>query len=328
MKKILFITSFRNINLTQSLEEPFELIPGIKITNNSKIKKKLLTPALFGIIGRIEFDHLNRQQEIVFCEFDDIDLHGHSTARFLLILLLWVKNLFRTAWIIKDNCLECDAAYLLKDRSHKDREYSNNFLAQRTLLANGEAREVFFTVDELVQWRDLNNKVEEYLHKSNSTDMAFFMEKEFQRSGRALQFIQNATTSRNLAFRIAHCCSALEALFSTDSAELSHKLSERVAFFLGTCGYNKAIVFKDIKSCYGIRSKLTHGDSISKKLIEDLPEFSAKLDHYLRIIFQALFDERWLVEHFDAPPAKIDHIFNAIIFEDLSIVEAAASFRK
>lgn len=244
------------------------------------------------------------------------------------MLLLWIKNLFRTAWVIKDHCLECDAAYLIKDRSHKDREYSNNFLAQRTLLANGNAEPIEFSVKELEIWRDLNHKIEERLHTEGSTEFEFFMEKEYLRSARALHFIHNATTSKNLAFRIAHYCSALETLFSTDASELSHKLSERTAFFLGSFGLDKATVFKDIKTAYGVRSKLTHGDSINKKTIEELPSISQKLDEYLRKIFSILYGDDWLVEHIDSAPQKIDYIFSEMIFNSKTFIEAAHEYNK
>lgn len=328
MKKILFITSFRNLVLSDQLQEPFELMPGINITNNPRIKNRILSKNLIGIIGQIEYDYLTQQESIVFCEFDEEQLGGLGTSKFLIVLLLWIKNLFRTAWIMKDHCLECDAAYLIKEKSHKDREYSNNFLAQRTMLSNGEVEPIIFSTNELESWRDLNHKIEERLHAEGSTEFEFFMEKEFLRSARALHFIHNATTSKNLAFRIAHYCSALETLFSTDAAELSHKLSERTAFFLGDFGQNKATVFKDIKSAYGIRSKLTHGDSINKKTIEELPSISKKLDEYLRKIFAILYGEDWVVEHIDSAPQKIDYIFNEMIFNGKNFIEGAREYKK
>ncbi|AMK79233.1 MULTISPECIES: HEPN domain-containing protein [Methylomonas] len=327
MKKILFVTSFRNLTISGQLQEPFELLPGINITNNPRIKSKILSRNLFRIIGQIEYDHLTQQESIVFCEFDEQELHELDTAQFLLVLLLWIKNLFRTAWILKDHCMECDAAYLIKDWSQKDREYSNNFLAQRTLLANGEIEPIMFSIEELNNWRDLNHKIEERLHAENSGEFDFFMEKEYLRSARALHFIHSATTSRNLAFRIAHYCSALETLFSTDAAELSHKLSERTAFFLGSFGHDKAKVFKEIKAAYGVRSKLTHGDSINKKTIEQLPHISKTLDEYLRQIFAILYGADWAVEHIDSAPKKIDHIFAEMIFNGKTFIEAANEYQ-
>lgn len=109
-------------------------------------------------------------------------------------------------------------------------------------------------------------------------DLRFFMEKGYCRSGRALQFIDNARVSTNTGFKVAHYISAFESLFSTNFAELSHKLSERVAFFLGSHGHSKKEVFQNIKVAYGIRSKLVHGDNLSKSKIQKCPEESQVCD--------------------------------------------------
>lgn len=328
MKKIIFITSFRNLIITEKLINPFELLPGINITNNPIIKRRILSKNILHIIGQIEYDHLMREESIVFCEFDSNDLKGLDTSKYLFLLLVWIKQLFRTAWLIKDHCLECDAAYLIKAESKNSRECSNNFLAQRTLLANGKIEPIALGIKELENWRDLHHRIEQRFYEKDSTEFDFFMEKKYLRSARALHFIHSATTSINLAFRIAHYCSALETLFSTDSAELSHKLSERCAFFLGSFGLDKATVFKDIKAAYGVRSKLTHGDSINKKTIEELPGMSQKIDEYLRKIFVILYVENLFVEHIDSAPDKINHIFTEMIFSGKTFIEAASEYKK
>jgi hypothetical protein len=44
-----------------------------------------------------------------------------------------------------------------------------------------------------------------------------------------------------------------------DSAELSHKLAERIAFFLAQNSNDARDLFHKAKKCYGIRSKIVHG---------------------------------------------------------------------
>jgi hypothetical protein len=194
-------------------------------------------------------------------------------------------------------------------------ELANNFLAQRPFLANGTTIPTTFSLEDLAYWRELEEKLGNYHVQTNSTDLRLFLEKGYARSGRALQFLDSARSSPNLAFRISHSCSALEALFSTDSMELSHKLSERIAFFLGALGYAKIEVFRNMKAAYGIRSKLTHGDTLHKKTVDGLPEVSAICDQYLRAIIQSLFGEQWLVRHIDVAPELIDRSFESLLLE-------------
>ncbi len=53
---------------------------------------------------------------------------------------------------------------------------------------------------------------------------------------------------------------ALEALFGPDDGtELSHKLAERIAFFIADNPEDARTLFKMTKKCYGLRSKIVHG---------------------------------------------------------------------
>lgn len=65
--------------------------------------------------------------------------------------------------------------------------------------------------------------------------------------------------------RIANVVMGLEALFMTDSKELSYKLQTRVSRLLGLLGYDSIKIREVIKDAYGVRSKFAHGDQLSKK---------------------------------------------------------------
>lgn len=315
MTHSLFITTFRNLKIDANTGEKFELLTGINLTNDSKTKKKLLEfRNLQSMIGKIEFDHLSKVNTIVYCHFDQEDFRGLDTNRFLLVILLWIKALLRSAWLVKDHCLECDGAFVMRKRGGSEWECSGNFLAQRPMLADGTSSAVEFSIPDLQEWRSIHHRVESYLDEAKSNDLRFFMEKGYCRSGRALQFLDSARTAPNLAMRIAHLCSAFETLFSTDASELSHKLAERLAFFLGEFGQSKIDVFKTMKSAYAVRSKLTHGDVLKEKVVQDLPRISSTCDHYLRITLRELFSSEGLVRRFDVAPEKIDETFQNLIF--------------
>jgi hypothetical protein len=66
---------------------------------------------------------------------------------------------------------------------------------------------------------------------------------------------------------------ALEALFGPeDSNELSHKLAERIAFFIAESPEGAREIFHKAKKCYGVRSKIVHGRWKSSPEIDQLME--------------------------------------------------------
>ena len=58
---------------------------------------------------------------------------------------------------------------------------------------------------------------------------------------------------------------ALETLFSKDGSELSHKVAERVAFYLGGIKNEKMYTYRKVKGAYDVRSKYIHGSKLDKK---------------------------------------------------------------
>lgn len=76
----------------------------------------------------------------------------------------------------------------------------------------------------------------------------------------ALRAIWAGLTSHASDIRYMLFWVALEALFGPDdSTELSHKLAERIAFFIAENADDARNLFKMAKKCYGMRSKIVHG---------------------------------------------------------------------
>ena len=266
------------------------------------------------MVGIIELNHLMSSPNLVFCEFSKNDLGGHEIEKFLLLLLIWVKSLFNSAWVLFDHNMSCELAYLFHFRDGQLFKSTSNFLAQRSTRADCTLNDINIDIDGLHKWERIHHKINSYLYTKKSGDLRFFMEKGYCRSGRALQFIDSARNSSNLGFKIAHYISAFEALFSTSPAELSHKLSEKVAFLLGAHGLSKIEVFQNMKSAYDMRSKLVHGASLSDNKINEMARLSICCDEYLRKIMQLLFSEVDLKRKIDVAQNKLDNYFEEMIF--------------
>src|SRR5260370_20164290 len=115
MYDVHYITSFRNLKITEQITGQIELLPGVNITNDSSVKARFLTPEFAKAAGVIETEHLRAETNMVFGEFESSDMGGMPPDSFLLVILLWIDLLLRNAWLVKDHAMECDAAFLRVD---------------------------------------------------------------------------------------------------------------------------------------------------------------------------------------------------------------------
>ena len=178
MEKFLLISSFRHLNIDGTLQAPFTLLPGIDITNQKSKKNELLADQnIVALMGLIEANHLLDSPNIVFCEFDEKDLGNLDLEKSLLLILLWIKGLFRSAWVLSDHNLECDAAYLFKYEHGQLERGTSNFLAQHITRADCSKSETTLDFEALKKWERLHDNISSYLHMKNSSDLRFFMER-------------------------------------------------------------------------------------------------------------------------------------------------------
>jgi len=93
--------------------------------------------------------------------------------------------------------------------------------------------------------------------------------------------------------RFAMLTTVIESIFSTDSQEISHKISERIAYFLEDTGIKRKEVYDKTKELYAIRSKIVHGSNVSK-YIGDIS--ITKLEELEEIVYKSLnkiiFDDK------------------------------------
>jgi hypothetical protein len=210
--------------------------------------------------------------------------------------------------------MECDAAWL-RVASPAGVSWTANHLSIRPSFSDGDSHtSISMSTSDLERWGRTNDLVESYLHEANASSLRFMMEKGYARSGRAMRFVSAARSAPDLAFKIANYCSALESLFTTESTELAHKVSERTAFFLRPLGYSSRSVFGNIKKAYSVRSKLVHGDTLKPGQIEELPDLGQQCDEYLRVILTEIFESESLRKIFDGHGESIENYFINLLF--------------
>jgi len=308
------------LNLEKENLEPIdvEIFPGVRLCSDDSIKEKILTEDIVKHIGMFEYINLKNNGLFLYYEFEKEDIANFNPSstniQILHKLLIWTNAFLRNSWIVKDNAIVIDTAYLIDDNSiTENRDLSSLQLQYKHTLADGGIRPIKLSRKELDLMIEIHDKVEMYLHSKDSLlYLKFPIVKNFSLIGRFLFFIKAARESRNLGHKILNYCSSLETLFSTDNTEISHKIGERTAFFLSD-EFNKKEVYEIIKKAYAIRSKLVHGSHINNKTIKEAPEISEKLDDILRKIFNLIFFDNEKLELFDSNNSRINDYFIDLI---------------
>lgn len=126
---------------------------------------------------------------------------------------------------------------------------------------------------------------------------------------RTFKFLVRALQTHQVDIKMLFYINALEALFSSDSIEISHKVSERISLLLGDDFVSRVFIYEKIKKSYSIRSKIVHGAPLSDSDV-DLISRSEFLDSLLRKIFS---------DHVDFFENKnqnqLQESFEALLFE-------------
>lgn len=313
----LFLTALRNLEIVDPGESSFEIMPGINFTNSNLVKEYLINDIVVQAIGVIEYNYILQSKNIAFYKYELEDFRGHDNDTYLIIVLSWLEELLKNSWLVKDNCIDCDFAFLGRGLDTERAICSSNFLASKRNMADGSRPSVAFTLAELKLWADLHDKSETYYFSKNSNSPKNFMlQKNFSRIGRSMEFVKAARSATNLAYKLSHYCSAFESLLTTDSSELSHKLSERAAFFLQESSPDKLNTYNTLKQAYNVRSKLTHGDVLKESQIEKVPELSVACDSLLRATILKILNDDQLMLLFDGNNEKIDDYFSQLIFSN------------
>ncbi|MBN1181717.1 MAG: hypothetical protein JXB49_05470 [Bacteroidales bacterium] len=310
-----FFTTLRHINLKDFDCEYLELIPGVRISCNQKLKEKILTETFRDTIGILESKYFLDSTTFLYYEYEDNEdiFDGLSNLQILELILRWVDDILKNSWLYKDNCIVCDTAYLIGTNKEVF-EASSLRLQYIHTRSKGELDSVVFTKKEMIEFIEFHHKIESYLYEKESGSLIFMLEKNFSRIGRALLFVKQAREARNLAYKISNYCAAFETLFTTDNMELSHKLSERTAYFLSN-ELNKLETYQTIKKAYITRSKLIHGASIDKSKISELPLISSNTDEILRKVLRKILNDKNLTILFDSKNTRIDEYFMKLVFE-------------
>lgn len=265
----------------------YNLMPTVNLVVGKKMISRYLTSELKAAAGLIEFQHLKEADHLIVSLSEENDcwdgrvVHGEHALKIWMMYLDWA---LQDTWLISDNCFICEIAYCKFTMSGKTYWCNNNLYAQASMADGNRMKTVTWNEEMIGAWATEGLRLREHLHTTGFDIFTDITSNKVTRFARFLQFVQAARRETFPAIKIAQMCSALESLFSTTDTELTHRLSERVAFFLGGDPQQMEDTYRFIKKAYAIRSQVTHGAPVSARLAGSTAEISKEMLDILRKI--------------------------------------------
>jgi hypothetical protein len=128
------------------------------------------------------------------------------------------------------------------------------------------------------------------------TQFQYFKSAKIGRKMMAWVYVYHARFINALTIKVLMYITAMEALVSTSTAELSHQVAERVAILLSADVNERLNIYNEIKKGYGVRSKAAHGEPL-KGTEQDVKDLLVRLDDYMRRLMK--FDTPYDLEQGD-----------------------------
>lgn len=236
---------------------------------------------------------------------EDVDVFGTSLAYAYLRQIQWLTNEF---WTLRDNSIYLRDSFLFV--YEKDIEKGFTYKADLSMInskASAKIEPTIYSKEEIEELaKDMHLiSVEEVrsggVNYRDVTQFQYFKSGKIGRKMMAWVYVFHARGINALTIKVLMYITAMEALVSTSTAELSHQVAERVAILIGTNVAERQIIYHDIKKGYNIRSKAAHGEPL-KGTEQEVADLLVILDDYLRRLLRLEspynFDDNKLNEFF------------------------------
>lgn len=269
-------------------------LPSGMLSNKSSLLKDILSYKSTLALGTMGVHSIDEFQGNTFYfvdgDFDSsitqkkVDSFGTMMA---FGLLRQIQSLTNGLWSIRDNSVYVRDGFLFVfDKEFEDGVSFKASLSTINTKASGLIEDVFFSKGEIESIAEnmLMISLDEMCSGTNyrnATQFQYFKSAKMGRKAIAELYVFHARASASLSMKVLMYITAMEALVSTSTAELSHQVAERVAVLLGNDASARIAIYNDIKKGYGYRSKTAHGESL-KGTEQDVAGSLERLDDYLR----------------------------------------------
>lgn len=214
----------------------------------------------------------------------DVDAFGISLT---FAFLRQIQGLTDKLWMIRDNSVYVRDGFLfVYENVFRDGVTFKASLSTINSKASSVIEDTTFSREEIValaEGMDVFPIEEVRSGKSfrEPTQFQYFKSGKIGRKMTAWIYVFYARAAAALTIKVLMYITAMEALVSTSTAELSHQVSERVAVLLGKDAQERLSIYNDIKKGYGIRSKAAHGEPV-RGTEADTAALLVTIDDYTR----------------------------------------------
>ncbi len=315
--KILATTTCFRLDIDGTYQLPFMTLCNLK----EKREQMFYSEDFVSMVGRAKAYHGFVKYDFAFAEIpfksgviftQNRTLKAiHNSAGFYSDYL---KDFFRFLWFVKDNSIGVHEVVAFGESPIP----AVSIFSYDAMISNciGRYEDVTFNEQELKEtenilnlfyqncsayefknndriFEDLDISVDDIIDITSSTAHQY---NDFNRIERAMSFLNTARGIDFLPYKISMYMPIFETLFienNQDNFEVTHKVSERVAFYaidsdsgVKDVGAETKKVFKFVKSAYNIRSRYLHGSKFSDEHIEEskLIKLAREIDNITRAI--------------------------------------------
>lgn len=305
--KVFFVTALEDIELPKI--QKLDVGKNLTLTTDWRVIRDHLSEPFRAIIGPMEEDTLMKAPAVLY-GVEEVESSSLSLVEYINKRMVHCRVFLVGLWMVKDNSVDHDLAFAELRYRLPDSVISSNYLAAKFLNCRGLRETQAFSLEELKQAVRFNHRLEmDYVPEPHLR-----MQDRLTRVGRALTFLQAARSTNDLGMKVSYYCTCFEALFSSSTTELTHKLGERVASFVETTPENRLILYKKVKEAYSIRSKVVHGDELNKKDFQKAEKAAEMCDQLLRRILHGIRESKKLSELFDGSNTALDEFLMRVTF--------------
>lgn len=309
---IKFLIALKNIQIKGFLGKGDRLDDHTYISNDSSVIRTLLPESSAKMIGMLEYNFLLESNAFIYSK--EKLPEGVTAEDFLITKLYQVQAFLTVLWAHKDNSVDFDLGFIFFEDADGREGVTSNSLPGPISNSAGDFVEETFSRDDLKKVRSFYRQyIGKYIHSPDGMK-ATLLYKGRSRLEMAFYHIMGARLANDVGIKITNYCSALEALFSTSQAELSHQLSERLAFFISKNEKERLLVYRKSKKAYTTRSKIVHGSSIHEKDFDNITEQSLFCDEVLRKTFDSIFPSKEITRVYDGKNETLDGYMLDLIF--------------
>lgn len=307
--RFLYITGLENLKISEKIIEPIDIGKKIYISNNPIHITKLISREQIAYMGALEYNYLTDGRPFAYHLGSALTIEGSHFE--LINFLRDINALIHITWMMFDNAINFNMGFALGQDTPS---IHSNSLNQQNTSAEGKKPEVILSIEYIksisgLVGKNFNGAKEQSLPKHT------ILQKETGRINIANYHLHKARSSEDMGIKISLYCSFFECLFSTTTAELSHQLSERIAFFLNEDPEKRLETYKKLKKCYSARSKVVHGDSFATNSTAELKELSIFCDNIARSAYRTIYPNNELINILeDKNSSRLDNYMLDLVF--------------